>query len=199
MIQLKKIAKICKNAKHVVLHRTERGQWLGTPQATYDISGLPELDEETVFAVLDIGEKDREKIVVDTDERYEAEEYAEFAPGGDDSVWALTCPVSFVQDGVEWRLFGVSNGGEDKRGFDEVILIDKDYLAPVKSHESVYYHIRHDDKGQIVLAIKEGQLLRAVLWPDGRAEGHIGRIVRLLAEKMRADEPPVETGEEVPA
>lgn len=59
MIQIKKIALMCRAAKRIVLHDTAFGQWLGDGWAMYNMTGMPRMDRETVYAVLEVKEDDR--------------------------------------------------------------------------------------------------------------------------------------------
>lgn len=68
-MKLKRVAALCAKSKHYILFDKidstgEITQWLGDGYSLYPLNGLPILDEETVFAVLDVPEKQREKAVV---------------------------------------------------------------------------------------------------------------------------------------
>ena len=70
-MKLKKVVALCNKAKGFRLFDKldstgEITQWLGDGYAIYPLIGLPILDEETLCAVFDISEKQRENIVVRT-------------------------------------------------------------------------------------------------------------------------------------
>lgn len=64
-MKIKSIAAICKKGKQVVLYnRYESGgtlqQYIGDGMTAYPVSGLPELDEESILTIFDVPEKQRE-------------------------------------------------------------------------------------------------------------------------------------------
>ena len=64
-MKIKSIAAICKKNKQVVLFNrySDSGtlsQYIGDGNAVYPISGLPELDEESILTIFDVPEKQRE-------------------------------------------------------------------------------------------------------------------------------------------
>lgn len=65
-MKLSKIAKLCVRAKRVYLYDdTERGiQWVGDGRSMYPLYMMPELTTETVLRVLDVKDKDFDKIAV---------------------------------------------------------------------------------------------------------------------------------------
>ena len=76
-MKLKKVVALCNKAKGFRLFDKldstgEITQWLGDGYAIYPLIGLPILDEETLCAVFDISEKQRENIVVRRSEMPEA-------------------------------------------------------------------------------------------------------------------------------
>ena len=63
-MKIKSIAAICKKNKQVVLFNrySDSGtlsQYIGDGNAVYPISGLPELDEESILTIFDVPEKQR--------------------------------------------------------------------------------------------------------------------------------------------
>ena len=62
-MKIKSIAQICKKSKTVfLLEDYENGnQWIGDGQAFYPVTGLPQLDEESIFTIFDIPEKQQDK------------------------------------------------------------------------------------------------------------------------------------------
>lgn len=68
-MKIKSIAAICKKGKQVILYnRHESGgtlqQYIGDGMTAYPVSGLPELDEESVLTIFDVPEKQREDWLV---------------------------------------------------------------------------------------------------------------------------------------
>ncbi len=175
MISIKKVAAICKRAGHVRLHTTERGQWLGTAKAMYDMSGMPEMDGENVFAVLEFTDKQKINAVVESDYRNSFAQYEEFPVTDLDA--PQQSPVMIGAFGADFAVFLFGKA---------VMLVDTEYLKPVKCKDMPTLHVRHDEDGQAVIAVMEGCVLRAVLWPDLWAEREIAPAVRALAAKMSA-------------
>ena len=76
-MKLKKVVALCNKEKQYILFDKldstgKITQWLGDGYAIYPLIGLPILDEETLCAVFDISEKQRENIVVRRSEMPEA-------------------------------------------------------------------------------------------------------------------------------
>ena len=68
-MKIKSIATICKKNKQVVLFNrySDSGtlsQYIGDGNTVYPISGLPELDEESILTIFDVPEKQREDWLV---------------------------------------------------------------------------------------------------------------------------------------
>ena len=64
-MKIKNIAAICKKNKYAVIYEryTEGGgvvQYIGDGAAAYPVTGLPELDKESLLTIFDVPEKQRE-------------------------------------------------------------------------------------------------------------------------------------------
>ena len=68
-MKLKKVTSLCSKSKCYRLYDKidstgEVTQWLGDGYAMYPLNGLPILDEESLCAVFDISEKQRDNLVI---------------------------------------------------------------------------------------------------------------------------------------
>ncbi|QIB68598.1 hypothetical protein Ami103574_04350 [Aminipila butyrica] len=65
-MKIKAIAKLCKESKFIQLIDVPSGsscrQWIGNGGAAYPITGLPYLDEQSIYTVFEIPEDKQEKI-----------------------------------------------------------------------------------------------------------------------------------------
>lgn len=176
MIQIKKIALMCRAAKRIVLHDTAFGQWLGDGRAMYNMDGMPRMDRKTVYAVLEVKEDDRGtgKTEVYQEQMEGAVQYEEF-PDSKDEILPMKLPVSLSVDGTEYMIFLAG---------DDLAMVDKEYMKPIKAREPVTFHIRCDNNGNMVIVVKEGAFIQAVMWPDMTVENRIRKYIKEINTRM---------------
>ena len=158
-MKLKKVVALCNKAKGFRLFDKldstgEITQWLGDGYAIYPLIGLPILDEETLCAVFDISEKQRENIVVRRSEMPEAVNVDDTDPAervlSDDD-------FSIIYGGAELQPLKTRNG---------ITFIQRKYLAPLEDVlDMVQLYERVTPDGQSYIAAKAGLLLAAVIFP----------------------------------
>ena len=152
---LKKIARLCKDSGSLRLFQDEDSdqQWLSDGYAAYVLGGLPELSEKTVAAVLDLSEKEREKMSIRCS--------------------GLPAALNFGdEDGEELPVrlpdLGLVYGGRallPVKLAEGVELIEPKYLDPLKDTEGLEWCERRTAAGQRYLAAKAGWMLLAVILP----------------------------------
>ena len=158
-MKLKKVVALCNKAKgfHLFDKLDSTGeitQWLGDGYAIYPLIGLPILDEETLCAVFDISEKQRENIVVRRSEMPEAVNVDDTDPAE-----RVLCDDDFsiIYGGAELQPLKTRNG---------ITFIQRKYLAPLEDVlDMVQLYERVTPDGQSYIAAKAGLLLAAVIFP----------------------------------
>ena len=186
-MKLKKVVALCNKAKGFRLFDKidstgEITQWLGDGYAIYPLNGLPILDEETLCAVFDISEKQRENIIVRRSEMPEAVNVDDTDPAervlSDDD-------FSIIYGGAELQPLKTQNG---------ITFIQRKYLAPLEDVlDMVQLYERVTPDGQSYIAAKAGLLLAAVIFPYKVVnEKFVTRLEEIARDCRRAlDTPPV--------
>lgn len=170
---IKKIAKLCKARKRIALYVDKRGscQWIGDGCCLYPLYGMPELDEETVFAVLDIPEDKREGYTVS----YEAWPNTINADDEADERPLLNSPCGIVWKDTKLMPMRTSLG---------LWFYSPDYLDPLRDLENFEFYERETPGGQPYLAIKTGLLLRAIILPKLPEPEAIAEHLKVLAAEL---------------
>lgn len=185
-MKLKKVTSLCGKSKCYRLFDKidstgEITQWLGDGYAIYPLNGLPILDEESLCAVFDISEKQRENISVrraampesvNTDDTDPAERVLK-----DDD-------FSIIYGGTELQSLKTRNG---------IMFIQRKYLAPLEDVlDMVQLYERVTPDGQSYIAAKTGLLIAAVIFPYNVVnEKFVTRLEEIARECRRVlDAPP---------
>ena len=186
-MKLKKVVALCNKEKQYILFDKldstgKITQWLGDGYAINPLIGLPILDEETLCAVFDISEKQRENIVVRRSEMPEAVNVDDTDPSErvlrDDD-------FSIIYGGAELQPLKTLNG---------ITFIQRKYLAPLEDVlDMVQLYERVTPDGQSYIAAKAGLLLAAVIFPYKVVnEKFVTRLEEIARDCRRAlDTPPV--------
>lgn len=177
-MKIKNIAAICKKTKQIVLFnkRNDDGdtiaQYMSDGCAVYPISGLPELDEESILTIFDVPEKDREKWFV---------KYAAMPREINfEDIDAHEKPV------IEGNLSIVFAGTtlkplQTRRG---LVFIESRYLSPVSDVMDVLeLYERFTPSGTPYIVAKAGFLLQAVIMPYDAINAQFVAQLRSLAEQ----------------
>ena len=158
-MKIKSIATICKKNKQVVLFNrySDSGtisQYIGDGNAVYPISGLPELDEESILTIFDVPEKQREDWLV---------QYRDIPEG-----------ISFEDTDATEKIIEQGNLSivysgktlkplQTRRG---LVFIESRYLSPVSDVLDVLeLYERVTPFGAPYIVAKAGFLLQAVIMP----------------------------------
>lgn len=159
-MKIKNIAAICKKTKHIVIFnkRNDDGdtvmQYISDGCAVYPISGLPELDEESLLTIFDIPEKDREKWFV----KYAAiPREINFEDMDANEKPVIEGNLSIVYAGTTLKPL------QTRRG---LVFIESRYLSPVSDVLDVIdLYERFTPSGTPYIVAKAGFLLQAVIMP----------------------------------
>lgn len=158
-MKIKSIAAICKKNKQVVLFNrySDSGtlsQYIGDGNAVYPISGLPELDEESILTIFDVPEKQREDWLV----RYrDIPEGISFEDTDATEKIIEQGNLSIVYSGKTLKPL------QTRRG---LVFIESRYLSPVSDVLDVLeLYERVTPFGAPYIVAKAGFLLQAVIMP----------------------------------
>ena len=187
---LKKIAALCKSAGMILILEDPQRlcQWLGTEKAHYPLDGYPEVDDQTVFKLLDIAEKDREKYQV---YHRRINETALYADNGVSEALIEQARMNITYGGT------VLTPALDRKG--GLNFYDAGYLAPLKDRiNSIDLYIRTDYLGKPVIAAKEGLLLSGLFLPEHIEKEDLFEKLAEIGNRLRGTpEVDPETGEVV--
>ena len=167
-MKIKSIATICKKNKQVVLFNrySDSGtisQYIGDGSAVYPISGLPELDEESILTIFDVPEKQCEDWLV----RYrDIPEGISFEDTDATEKIIEQGNLSIVYSGKTLKPL------QTRRG---LVFIESRYLSPVSDVLDVLeLYERVTPFGAPYIVAKAGFLLQAVIMPCDVISAHCG-------------------------
>lgn len=176
-MKIKSIAAICKKGKQVILYnRHESGgtlqQYIGDGMTAYPVSGLPELDEESILTIFDVPEKQREDWLVRV---MAAPEGINFEDTDVNEKMIERDNLSIVYSGKTLKPL------QTRRG---LVFIESRYLSPVSDVLDVLeLYERFTPQGTPYIVAKAGFLLQAVIMPyDVITAGFVERLQRLASD-----------------
>lgn len=173
-MKIKSIAAICKKGKQVVLYnRYESGgtlqQYIGDGMTAYPVSGLPELDEESILTIFDVPEKQREDWFVRV---RDVPEGINFEDTDANEKMIERDNLSIIFSGHTLKPL------QTRRG---LVFIQSRYLSPVSDVLELYE--RFTPNGTPYIVAKAGFLLQAVIMPyDVINAGFVERLQRLARD-----------------
>lgn len=176
-MKIKNIAAICKKNKQVVLfNRYGRGeavtQYMGDGYAIYPISGLPELDEESILTIFDVPEKQREDWLV---RQMGVPEGVNFGDTDTNEKIIEQGNLSIVYAGKTLKPL------QTRRG---LVFIESCYLSPISDVLDVMeLYERFTPSGTPYIVAKAGFLLQAVIMPHDTINAQFVKRLRDLAEQ----------------
>lgn len=186
-MKLKKVTSLCGKSKCYRLYDRidsagEITQWLGDGYAIYPLNGLPILDEESLCAVFDISEKQRDNIIIRREEippatNADHTDPAERVLSDDD--------FSIIYGGTELKPLKTRNG---------ITFIQSKYLSPLEDVlEVVQLYERVTPDGLSYIVAKTGLLIAAVIFPYSVVnEKFVTRLEEVTRESRRVlNQPPV--------
>lgn len=180
-MKLKKVISICGKSKCYRLYDKidstgEITQWLGDGFAIYPLNGLPILDEESLCAVFDISEKQRDNMTVSRVGMPDAVNTDDTDP---EERVLKDDDFSIFYGGTELQPFKTRNG---------ITFIQRKYLAPLEDVlDMVQLYERVTPDGQSYIAAKTGLLIAAVIFPYNVVkEKFVTRLEEVTRECRRA-------------
>lgn len=158
-MKLKTIAALCKKSQNIVIMEKPAGgncikQWIGDGYALYPIAGLPYLDEESIFTIFDVTEKQRENY--------------SFHQGAlpEDLNFGDTDANERMLDGEKMSIIVAGRTLIPLKTQYGMVFIDEKYLAPIaEAAEVLELYGRITNDGQAYIAAKAGFMLIAVIMP----------------------------------
>jgi len=159
-MKFKSIASICKSKKTITVYdqpsksgcRAE--QWIGDGFAAYTTAGLPYLEEENIYAIFDISEKQRSKFIYNGrslpkricfDDHQDGEKLIEASN------------ISIIHAGCVIKAFQTSKG---------IIFVDSQYLAPLSDRLSTLeFYQRETPDGLLYIVAKLGLIIQSIIMP----------------------------------
>lgn len=159
-MKIRKIAAICKaNATAVLWDVTDTEgvvhQWICAGSCAYPVEGLPYLTVSHMVTVLDLSEKQAEKMKI---EQTPAPQSFDFSDTADGEVMAREASFSVVYGGKVY--LPVWTGAETR-------FIDFEQLRPiVEGYKGVQIFLRETRQGMPYFAVKAGLLLVGIMLPS---------------------------------
>ena len=150
-MKIREIEKLCKKSKQIILTMDENCQWLGDGTAVYRMYGMPRIDKNTVFPLLDIPSAEADI--------YSFREFSSITEVAGDNLaeYDPAAQKAFRTLSVEDREMVLTSYG--------AVSIDARYLKPLSDVSDVeLYEIKIAD-GSPALAMNAGMILLGILRP----------------------------------
>ena len=151
-MKLQKIKSICKEARRILLFEAASYQWISNGYAAYPCYNLPRLNEENIFAIFDIPDSDKGKIIfiekaapekLDFDDCHSGEVLLERYPLAIRSHGQMLLPLNFA---------------------GQVVYINEKFLTPFSDIKEGYeLYGRIDSEGKPYVAVKTGMILLGII------------------------------------
>lgn len=159
-MKLKTIAALCKKSQNIAIMEKPAGggnyikQWIGDGYAMYPIAGLPYLDEESIFTIFDVTEKQRENYSFHQGALPEAINFSD------------TDENEQMLDGEKMSIVVAGRTLIPLKTQYGMVFIDEKYLAPLaEAAEVLELYERITNDGRAYIAAKAGFMLIAVIMP----------------------------------
>lgn len=167
-MKLNKIAQICKSSAIICLYNGENEQWIGDGGAAYPIIGLPPLEEENIYTIFGLTEKQEEKIT------YRERPFPEWLNFKDSDEGENILEPPIVDLSVDGRILRplVTQHG--------LVFIQTKYLLPFTGIDDLELYERTTTDGQPYIAVKLGLMIQALIFPyDPLSEKFVSEVQRL--------------------
>ncbi len=164
MIIKKKVASICKKSKSMLLATSaDNTQWVGQGSAFYSIAGLPQMTVPEVMNALDYTDDEKAR-------------FTEMAPIDLGKNISDAYPEEILADEIKAVYHNAVKYVMVKAG-GRVILINSEYLIPVKHEAQTGYYVRLKENGDAFLCIKVGMLAEAIVMDSCFTETEIHALI----------------------
>lgn len=190
-MKLSKIARLCVRAKRLYLYDdSERGiQWIGDGRSMYPLYMMPELTTETVLRVLDVKDKDFDKIAVS---KSDLPSHIDCSDGTDDRL----LPEAGISIGYASEVL------EPMRLSSGLRFLDPFYLTPVQDKPDLMLYERETAAGEPYIVAKAGLMVQALIQPlsvtDYELLDQLETLARELRQMMQTDETDTDTHRALP-
>ena len=170
MILKKKVAQLCKRSKSILLSTAkDNTQWAGAQSAAYSLAGMPSMSIEELMVAFDYTEDEKSKFtttsVIDLGDLI-SDDYP-------NEILVENNSKSVYFNDVHYVMY--SAGGR-------VILINSEYLVPIKTCGETRYYIRFKETGECYLCVKNGMIAEAVIGERNFSEGELDALLKSLRE-----------------
>lgn len=159
-MKLKKIASLCAKTKCIFLSDVPNGddgdvsQWIGDGNACYPITGLPYLEQDNIFAMFDLTDKQAGKYFFKHVSAPEGISFKDYEPGEHQLSDGY---LSVVYGGITLKPFQTRAGIKFVRG---------KHLAPIEDLlDLTAFFERRDASGGTYIVAKAGFLISAIILP----------------------------------
>jgi hypothetical protein len=151
------------------------GQWLGTLDASYPLSGQPYLTEEHLISLFDITEKQREKL------HFRHEQLPDstvFSDTDEDEEWIDREQCTLGYAGYILRPLFTRDG---------IVFLDEEAFRPLSDiADMMELYERRDADGSTVIAVKTGLLIAGIIMPVNIVSDDFVELMDSMALKSRA-------------
>lgn len=154
-MKIKKVEALRKSDRRIILYEGDGVQWIGNGCAAYPLHNMPVLDENNVFTLFDIAEKDREKYLLRSEELPDA---LDFNDSSDTEIMLDRISIDLYINGCDVAPYVGSSG---------IIFVETRYLAPfIKQEGGFELYERFTKIGKPYIAVKSGLFLIGVIMPS---------------------------------
>lgn len=153
-MKIKELGVLARREQSVCVLDTPGGQWVNIGGGMYPLNGLPELDEHSVLALLDVPEEDRSSYASGR-MKAPAMMLRMIVDNHPEDRDASLCDLTVSFRGVSVQPVATTSG---------MVFVDPAMLKPVQDRKNLTMHRRNTTQtGTCVIAVKEGMQLLALL------------------------------------
>lgn len=168
-MKIRKLAALCKAAKHIQLVDEKNGkQWVGNGATLYPLLGLPTMSEVQVMRMFDIPQSDNEKYHVHRADVDDLPVDLSDIANGETKLQPPDICITYA--GQKFMPLAASG---------TVLWINPEYLDPVRKSGDLDLYKRVDSRGIPYIAVKAGMMLEAIIYPLNMGEKLINRLKAL--------------------
>lgn len=169
-MKIKKITSLCKRNQMAFLWDVTDAegvvhQWICTGNSAYPVDGLPYLSTENMVTIMDISDKQIEKMQI---EHTPAPTNFDFSDTADIEYPAGAAQFSIIYGGETYLIFNAEGNTR---------FVKYECMAPIyKEHEGVEIWLRKSEAGSPYFAVKAGLLLVGIVMPSNNLDELAGAM-----------------------
>lgn len=148
-MKIAEIRKLCQRNKTIILYRHGHEQWVSDGRAIYPLAGLPTMGKESITALMDVPEDKADGYYIDK---------SPVPPN-------ICLDDNCQEETLRQTNYTLSDLQPLYTPDGEYILIDPNYLRPLKDFAGEMCLYLRGDPGARYVAVKTGLILRAVILP----------------------------------